>query len=184
MYMQNIVDALNGNDETYALVAGTRDEYYFQNMIDAAAGRQLSYPDIKPVWKNPEGWYAAVLNGIKACAGWKDILMAILDRSITTLVVPEGLTKLGKSALRQAALMTSLDLPTTLTEIDAQAIQSASTLTIIICRAETPPTLGSNALQYIPATCAIRVPADSVSAYKAASGWSDRADYISAIQEE
>lgn len=51
----------------------------------------------------------------------------------------------------------------------------------LIVNAATPPTLSANAIVDLPADCAIYVPAASVAAYQAASGWSDRAAYIQAI---
>jgi hypothetical protein len=43
--------------------------------------------------------------------------------------------------------------------------------------------LGINALSGCPATLPILVPAASVAAYKAAFGWSERAAYITALEE-
>lgn len=45
---------------------------------------------------------------------------------------------------------------------------------------ETPPTIASSTIYGLKATCVIYVPADSVDAYKAATYWSDRAQYIQA----
>lgn len=52
----------------------------------------------------------------------------------------------------------------------------------LIVNAATPPTLSANAIVDLPAECDILVPADSVAAYQAASGWSDRAAHIQAKQ--
>ena len=48
--------------------------------------------------------------------------------------------------------------------------------------ADTPPTIVNNTITGLKADCIIYVPAASVDAYKAAEYWSERADYIQAIQ--
>jgi hypothetical protein len=55
-----------------------------------------------------------------------------------------------------------------------------TSLTSIICRAVTPPTIGSGGIGCAYAHT-IRVPAASVNDYKAAAGWSDYASIIIAI---
>ena len=52
---------------------------------------------------------------------------------------------------------------------------------IVICRAVTPPSLGSN--NYLTKLTAVYVPDDSVSAYKAASVWSGLASKIKPLSE-
>ena len=77
--------------------------------------------------------------------------------------------------------MRSVDLPSTLTSIAAQAFRSCSTLNTLYCRATTPPTIAnSNALSTANLTN-IYVPAASVNAYKTATNWSTYASIISAI---
>ena len=75
-YLQNLLDAVNGDTATYPdIVAGTREEKYFQNMIDAASGNDLTYPELVPVWSNPEGWYEklvlALQNGGGGGSNWE-----------------------------------------------------------------------------------------------------------------
>ena len=48
--------------------------------------------------------------------------------------------------------------------------------------AETPPTIGFDTITGLKADCIIYVPAASVDAYKAAQYWSERADYIQAME--
>ena len=101
--------------------------------------------------------------------------------NLTSINIPSGVTSIGANAFNVCTSLPSIDLPSTLTDIGMQAFYSCSHLTSIICRATTPPTLGTFALGNVPANCAIYVPAESVDTYKAASGWSDRANYIQAI---
>ena len=101
--------------------------------------------------------------------------------SLTSIVLPSGITGIEMSAFNSCTNLASIDLPSTLTSIGLQVFSNCGRVASIICRATTPPTLGSNAFGNIPSTCAIYVPAESVDTYKAASGWSNRADYIQAI---
>lgn len=100
--------------------------------------------------------------------------------SITT--IPGGANSsnapfLGCSKLTEATLPATL---TTITQFSFYNCAKLKTLTIL---ATTPPSFGSNAFGGTTALTAIYVPAESVSAYKAASGWSSKASIIQAIQE-
>jgi hypothetical protein len=53
----------------------------------------------------------------------------------------------------------------------------------LICLAETPPTISPRFFDNSPADFSIKVPAESVEAYKNAPNWIARADYITAIEE-
>ena len=61
-----------------------------------------------------------------------------------------------------------------------QSNTSCASLTI---HAETPPTIASNTITGLKATCRILVPAEAVDAYKAKQYWSARASYIEAMPE-
>ena len=101
--------------------------------------------------------------------------------NLTSINVPSGVTSIGENTFNDCTGLQSIDLPSTLTDIGMQAFYGCSHLTSIICRATTPPTLGALALGNVFARCTIYVPAESVDTYKAASGWSARANYIQAI---
>ena len=80
--------------------------------------------------------------------------------------------------------LTTVDLGPNVTSIATNTFSIySSSLTSFTCRATTPPTLGSNVFGWsgAPANLVIYVPAESVDAYKAASGWSEFADKIQAI---
>jgi len=96
-------------------------------------------------------------------------------------VIPNTVTKIDNIAFRIMGLTGALNIPASVTSIGDSAFMNNMGITSITCNATTPPTLGSNVFYNIPATCPIYVPAASVDAYKAASGWSDRAAYIQAI---
>ena len=108
------------------------------------------------------------------------------------LIVPEGVVEIQHSAFINCSGITNIILPTTLTSIYANlnsfrnmypSFYGCSALESITIQANTPPTLnGSSAFSDLDNLSHIYVPAEAVDAYKAASGWSDYADLISAIQ--
>ena len=76
--------------------------------------------------------------------------------------------------------LTTVVLPATLTNIGNNAFNACGTIASFTCLGETPPTIGSGAFNGTTLT-KIYVPADSVNAYKAASGWSSWSSKIEAI---
>jgi hypothetical protein len=100
------------------------------------------------------------------------------------VVVPAdlGITVLGSLSL-VAETITSVVVPEGVTKIDG-AFWDSYSLTSITVLATTPPNVGSPLFMsngnYVPLT-AIYVPAASVGDYKAAPGWSDYASIITAI---
>lgn len=101
---------------------------------------------------------------------------------LTAITIPDSVTTIGFSAFAQCTGLTSITIPDSVTTIGQSAFWYCTGFTSITCLATTPPTLGTNVFFNVPTTCPIYVPAASVNAYKAASGWSDRADYIQPIQ--
>lgn len=89
----------------------------------------------------------------------------------------------GNYVFSNNTLLSSIILPSTITAIGNWAFVGDSGLKTITCRASTPPTISSyNPFNGVNPT-AIYVPAESVTAYKAASGWSTYANVIQAIPE-
>lgn len=60
------------------LKAGSRQEMYFQNMIDALNNDSPTY-SLTPVWTNPEAWYQAIIDAIYANKIDPDDLQAAVD---------------------------------------------------------------------------------------------------------
>lgn len=89
----------------------------------------------------------------------------------------------GYSGLNNCTTVTDIELPSDITSLPERFINGCSALQSLTVKAETPPTVGSNLFTTVPASLAIYVPAASVSAYRAAAPWSDRAAYIQAIPE-
>jgi hypothetical protein len=73
----------------------------------------------------------------------------------------------------------NLTIPSSITEISS-SITTLNELETLTCKATTPPII-NNSLTNTPNLIAIYVPAASVDAYKAASGWSDFTSIIQAI---
>ena len=102
--------------------------------------------------------------------------------SLTSINIPSSVTSIGGSAFANCSGLTSIDIPDSVTRIDGNAFYNCSGLISIIVSAITPPILNSGAFASTN-NCPIYVPSSSVNAYKTASGWSDYASRIRAIQE-
>ena len=97
-----------------------------------------------------------------------------------TITIPSSVTSIGSSAFYNCTNLTTINIPDGVTSIGTRAFYGCDSLTSITVKATTPPSLGSS--DVIPSNVTnIYVPAGSVNAYKAATGWSDYADKISAI---
>ena len=122
------------------------------------------------------------------------------------MVIPDTVTSIGASAMQGNTLMTgckignnvtslqtgvlasspalkTLEIGTGVTSIAANFLTQAGAVTLITVRAATPPAVNSSGTFFngIPAAAVIKVPAASVTAYKAATGWSVFAAQIVAI---
>lgn len=103
---------------------------------------------------------------------------------LTSLVIrSNAISDVSVSYAQNCAALASVELPATTNSILIFAFSNCISLKTLIVRAATPPTLNPSAMNNVPADCAIYVPAGSVEAYKAASGWSDRAAYIQGLVE-
>jgi len=72
--------------------------------------------------------------------------------SLATVLLNEGLTELGSNAFNSCAI-TTIDLPSTITDMGSQCFENCSSLATVNCYATTAPTLtGSNHFQSISAT--------------------------------
>ncbi len=100
--------------------------------------------------------------------------------SLTSIGIPDSVISIDGFAFNGCSMLASITIPEGVTSIGQAAFQNCNSLTSITINATTPPTLGSDAIETRYVT-EILVPAGSVDAYKAASGWADFADIISAI---
>lgn len=72
----------------------------------------------------------------------------------------------------------TITLPATVTTVSTNVFNGCTNLKEVICLAPNPPKLSANSFDGVPDDCIIKVLASSVEAYKAATNWSVRADYI------
>lgn len=106
---------------------------------------------------------------------------AFSDCSSLTTVVFANVSSIGESAFIRCTGLTSITLPSSLKKLGDSAFASCANLETVTINATTPPTIQSSFSGCSKLT-AIYVPAASVSAYKAADGWSNYADKIKAIE--
>ena len=101
---------------------------------------------------------------------------------LTTLTLPSELTSIGDNAFYSCRAIYKIELPATVTTIGNNAFRNCTGLESVICRAATPPSIGSQTFTFSNSQqCVIRVPAASVDAYKQAPNWRNLADRIVAI---
>ena len=91
--------------------------------------------------------------------------------ALKSINVPEGVTKIGSDTFEFCPQLSSITFPSGLTEIGPWALKGAYNLASITCKAVTPPSLGIEVFSGVNTEISIYVPAFSVEAYKAASGW-------------
>ena len=103
--------------------------------------------------------------------------------SLTKVVLPNSLLSLENYVFQYCSSLASITLGTGISSIKG-AFNRCTNLKELIVLRETPPTLNSQVLTQLPEDCVIKVPTNSVEAYKTATNWSARADYIVAYEEE
>lgn len=105
--------------------------------------------------------------------------------NLTSMVLNEGVTSTGQQWLWGDRNITLIDLPTTIRTLTGYGIHTYASSNqkkyIVICRAITPPSLGSNG--YLTNLTAVYVPDESVNAYKTATTWSGIASKIKPLSE-
>lgn len=107
----------------------------------------------------------------------------IACRGLTSVTIPNSVTTINENAFDSCSGLTSVTIGNSVTRIGAYAFAGCGLLTSVTVRSTTPPSLGNQAFPSTPSSMVIYVPAASVDAYKAASGWSAYASKIQAITE-
>lgn len=97
------------------------------------------------------------------------------------LIIPNTVTHIYNYAFQNCSGLTSVIIPSSVTTIDTYAFDGCSGLTNVTVERTIPPTMIANDRVFTDSVCPIYVPAESVDAYKAASGWSNYASQIQAI---
>lgn len=108
---------------------------------------------------------------------------------LENVVIEEGVTTIGGQSFRYNPNLKTVDLPSTVTSIANYAFQiptgtTTTAFETLTVRATTPPTIYSSSIVINNPgglVWTIKVPAASVDAYKAASGWSSFSSRITSI---
>lgn len=107
--------------------------------------------------------------------------------SLTNTTIGNGVTSIGNSAFLLCQSLTSVTIGSGVTTIGRSAFYNCTSMASITIKATTPPTLVANSDGYSrnqfdkTNNCPILVPAASVEAYKAATGWVKYASRIQSI---
>lgn len=95
------------------------------------------------------------------------------------ITLPDGIQRIDTSCFTNSYNISRINIPDTITLIGTQAFTSCYSLTDIYVYSTIPPTyVYANTFPTNAQNFLIHVPAESVDAYKAASGWSNFADNI------
>lgn len=142
---------------------------------------------------------ADLVSGVITAVSAQDLsgITAVRDEAfaycinLETVVFPEGVVDIGGGVFADCYMLRTVDFPSTVESFGGTVFGGFfPQMESITVRATTPPQLfeeiypgiGITSLADLPIDTPIYVPAASVAAYRAATGWSDRAVYIQAIQ--
>ena len=105
--------------------------------------------------------------------------------NLASIEIPNGVRVIGDQAFQDCYNnLESVTISSSITSIAFQAFYGCAELRSVTVKATTPPTLGGNVFKNTSANLVIYVPAESVDAYKASSGWSTYASKIQAIPSD
>lgn len=98
---------------------------------------------------------------------------------IPSIIIPDGVTSIGRDAFIGCSMLRSVEIPASVTSIGDEAfyLWTNDTPRNVYLLSATPAALGHNVFVMMGSNNII-VPAGSGAAYKAATGWSEYADYI------
>jgi hypothetical protein len=99
------------------------------------------------------------------------------DEYLTSVTIPASVTSIATYAFYACERMTSIIIPASVTSIGFYAFEYCYYLTSVTLQATTPPALPSGSEAFFDcgyySTLQIHVPVGTISAYEAATGWSD-----------
>ena len=106
------------------------------------------------------------------------IVSFAIGSGVTEYTMPQDVTKIEVSSFAGCTTLTTVTIPSGVTVVRGAAFSGCSNLVSVYCKPTTPPTGEDYMFNNNAADRKIYVPAASVEAYKAATGWSTYADAI------
>jgi len=95
-------------------------------------------------------------------------------KSLNSIIIPNSVNSIGINAFFSCNSLKSVTIPNSVTFIGIQAFGDCASLTEIINYAITPQTIDTSEFNGVDKTkCTLRVPVESIAAYRAAEGWKD-----------
>ncbi|UTD03947.1 leucine-rich repeat domain-containing protein [Treponema socranskii subsp. buccale] len=166
---------LPGKPDVFYTVPASVTELGEGSFSQVAALTSLTLPDglktigDKAVW-NCENLVVLNLPSSLKSIGWRSLGFI----KVSSMVVPENITQLWDLFLSYCPELTSVELPSTLTEMRGDVLVYDPKLKAVTCKAVHPPVIDGNAFKNTPIDSAtLRVPAGSKALYQAAEGWKD-----------
>ena len=101
---------------------------------------------------------------------------------LTHITIPGTLNTVSQSFCNRCKSLASVRMENGVAKINSYAFGDCTALMEIVCLSTNPPVLDATSLNNVPPDCVIKVPVASVEAYKTATNWSARADYIIAYE--
>lgn len=112
------------------------------------------------------------------CSGLTEINVKPDSGYTSVVIIPNSVTSIGKYAFRNCKGIVTVWCSRNITSIGDYAFRGCSELHSIDIKATTPPSLGNGAFADCQVLQYIYVPADSLSAYQSAPGWSNYANIL------
>ena len=98
--------------------------------------------------------------------------------SLTSVTLGDSVTSIGNYAFRECAKLNSVTIGNSIASIGEFAFYGCSRLCAMTVLAETAPSIGVFAFEYVPTTIPIYVPCNAVENYQEANGWRRFTNYI------
>lgn len=104
--------------------------------------------------------------------------------NVSSVTIPNSVTNIGHNSFEGCCGLITIIIPSSVLSVGNNAFANctvpdkSSGLTTVTLNSSTPPLLGKKVFDSDSLLTAIKVPAGSVTAYKAASGWADYASII------
>lgn len=104
----------------------TRIKTNIANAYNSASEKGATLPDVQ----NSDN-LATCISSITGGGGDDSTLISLIDGSITSVVIPEGVKRINSCAFRECANLTSVTIPNSVTEIGTYAFYKCNSLTSI-----------------------------------------------------